>query len=145
MNNKGQLLLEVIIALVVMSMVAAGLIRVSTEAVKDARFAGEQSKAKSLAQKKISEIIDYENKSPEDFWGGAYTPPGFVNPEYSAEGYCLLTQVAQASLPTDTPDYENAKMAQINVLVFWEEEGVGSQCNEKDFNHSLNFDTYVTN
>ena len=142
--QEGQSLIEVIIALAIASLVAVGLVRATTVSIKGSRYSIDQSKVTARAQKKIADIIDYKNSHPTEFWGGSYHPPD----EYvDSEGYCLHSAITDVSgnLPTTTPDHANAKMAQINVKVFWDEKGTGTQCAGKDYNHSLSFDTYVTN
>lgn len=144
----GQSLWEVVIALAIASLVAIGLIRVASTSIKGTRFSGEQSRMTAIAQKKITEIIDYKNKKYTLFWSGQYFPAGFVNPEYNAEGYCLFATVSDVSsvLPTETPNYSQAKMVKIDVKIFWDEKiGDGTQCANKNYSHVLNFGTYVTN
>lgn len=144
-SNDGQGLWEVIIALAIAGLVAIGLVRATSTSIKSSRFSADQSQLTALAQQKIALIVDHKNKNYNSFWGGQYFPDGFVNPDSTTEGSCLLTTVTPGQLPTTTPDYAEAKMVQINVKVFWDEKGAGAQCNGLDFNHSLNFDTYVTN
>jgi len=142
-SQKGQSLIEIIVALALASLVAVGLVRVTTTSIKGSRYSSNQSKITALAQKKIAEIIDYKNANPGQFWGWTYTLP---DEEVTSEGYCLdsnITNVSDQLHPTP-PDPE-AKMALINVKVFWDEKGAGIQCASKNYNHSLNFDTYVTN
>ena len=144
-SNDGQGLWEVIIALAIAGLVAVGLVRATSTSIKSSRFSADQSQLTALAQQKIAQIVDHKNKNYNSFWGGQYFPAGFVNPDSSTEGSCLLITVTPGELPTTTPGYAEAKMVQINVKVFWDEKGSGTQCNSLDFNHSLNFDTYVTN
>lgn len=146
-NSKGQSLWEVVIALGLASIVAVGLVKVSTTSVKSSRYSADQSAITALAQKKIAQIVEHKNKNPNLFWAGQYYPTGFVNPDFGTTGYCLLTRVSDSSsdLPTAPPGLPVAKMFLINVKVYWDEIGLGTQCNNKNFIHVLNFDTYVTN
>jgi len=146
-ESPGQSLIEVIIALAVAGLLAVGLVKVGTTAVKSSRFSKEQTQMTNLAQEKIAAIINYKNKDPQNFWTVSYYPAGFDNPDYQSDkGCCLLTTITPVSLPTETPDFANSRMVQINVKIFWEKKaGLGTQCNSLDFSHSLNFDTYVTN
>ena len=151
-SNDGQGLWEVIIALAIAGLVAVGLVRATSTSIKSSRFSADQSQLTALAQQKIASIVDYKNKNYQTFWSGSsYFPdglPGNTRQEPSAAGdYCLFTIITDVSgqLLTTTPGYTEAKMVQINVKVFWDEKGAGAQCNGLDFNHSLNFDTYVTN
>jgi len=114
---------------------------VTTTSIKGSRYSSDQSKITALAQKKIAEIIDYKNAHPIGFW--TYIP---LEEYIASDGYCLhpaITDVSDQLHPTP-PDPE-AKMALINVKVFWDEKEAGNQCASKNYNHSLNFDTYVTN
>lgn len=145
-KGNGQSLMEVIIALAVASLVAVGLVRVGATAVKSGRFSRDQSRMVNFAQGKIATIVDYKNTNPDAFWTVSYYPPNFDTVDYNeAEGYCVMTSVTPVVLPPETPNFAEAKMVQINVKIFWDEKGAGTQCDGKDFNHSLNFDTYVTN
>jgi len=140
-SQKGQSLIEIIVALALANLVAVGLVRVTTTSIKGSRYSSDQSKITALAQKKIAEIIDYKNAHPIGFW--TYIP---LEEYIASDGYCLhpaITDVSDQLHPTP-PDPE-AKMALINVKVFWDEKEAGNQCASKNYNHSLNFDTYVTN
>jgi len=143
-SEKGQSLIEIIVALALASLVAVGLVRVTTTSIKGSRYSSDQSRMTALAQKQIAEIIDYKNAHPDVFWDWGYNP---LDEENASEGYCLDPSVTNVSslLPTETPDYANAEMAKITVKVFWDEKGAGIQCASKNYNYSLNFDTYVTN
>jgi len=126
------------------SLVAVGLVRVTTTSIKGSRYSSDQSKITALAQKKIATIVDHESKDTT-FWDGGvkYYPAGFNQQDYNSEGYCLYTTVSDATTTLGLP--APAKMAKINVKVFWDEKGGGTQCASKNYNYSLNFDTYVTN
>ena len=141
-SEKGQSLIEIIVALALASLVAVGLVRVTTTSIKSSRYSSDQSRMTALAQKKIAEIIDYKNAHPTGFW--TYIP---LEEYVALEGYCLhpsITDVSDQLHPT--PPDPDAKMALINVKVFWDEKaGVGTQCANKNYNYSLSFDTYVTN
>ena len=147
-SEKGQSLIEIIVALALASLVAVGLVRVTTTSIKGSRYSSDQSKITALAQKQIAKIVDHENQSTS-FWNGgaSYYPAGFDQQDYNSEGYCLYTTVTDVSdqLHPTPPDPE-AKMAKISVKAFWDEKaGVGTQCFSKNYNYSLSFDTYVTN
>lgn len=145
MNQKGQSLWEVIIALAIVGLVITGLAKAITMAVKGSRFSASQSSATVMTQKKIAELIDKKNKDWISFW--AMTSLG-ISTDTSNEGYCLLTLVTDVTadnLPTETPNWTSAKMAKISVDVFWDEKGSGNDCNSKSYSHKLHFDTYATN
>lgn len=142
-RESGQSLVEIIVALALASLVALGLVKITTTSVKGSRYSSDQSKMTALAQKQIAKIVDHENQDTR-FWEGGthYYPAGFPQEEYSTDGYCLHTTVTDetAQLVPAT-----GKMAKINVKVFWDEKGVGTQCWGLNYTYSLSFDTYVTN
>lgn len=145
-SEKGQSLIEIIVALALASLVALGLVKITTTSVKGSRYSSDQSKMTALAQKKVAVIVDYENQSTT-FWNGgtSYYPAGFSRQDYSTDGYCLYTTVTDVTASQGL--LAPSKMAQINVKVFWDEKtGSGTaQCDGRWFTYSLNFDTYVTN
>lgn len=152
-KQNGQSLWEVLIALMLASLVALGLVRVSTTSVKSSSFSSEQSRMTAYAQQRMSEIVDFKNKNQDLFWDGTqYFPsPGPVGENIwrelnDTEHYCTISTVSDANslIPTEAPDYVNAKMKVINVKIFWE-EGSGTDCDGKEYVHNLSFDTYVTN
>lgn len=143
--EKGQSLLEIIVALALASLVAVGLVRATTTSIKGSRYSADQSRMTALAQKQIARIIDHKNEN-RSFWNGgaSYYPSGFNRQDYNSEGYCLYTTVTDATSELGLPD-PDAKMAKINVKAFWDEKGGGTQCASRSYNYSLSFDTYVTN
>lgn len=71
MRNKGQLLLEVLIALTILGVVAVTVVRVSTRSVKSSRVAGNRKEALGFAKQKLQEV---ENEKTNDvilFFAGA--------------------------------------------------------------------------
>lgn len=154
--NQGQSLFEIIIALTIVSLVAIGLVKASSFSVKNVRFSVDQNKLTSLAKKRIAQIIDQKNTDPVSFWNGTqYFPKqnfpcltgSFCTEENIDEGYCLTIAVSDTSaqIPTGTPNYLSAKMATIEVNVFWEQGADGKDCGENSYRHRLNFKTNVTN
>jgi len=61
-SEKGQSLIEIIVALALASLVAVGLVRVTTVSIKGSRYSSDQSKITALAQRQIARIVDHENK-----------------------------------------------------------------------------------
>ena len=144
-RQSGQSLWEVVIALAVVALVTTGLIRVITMAIKGARFSSNQSQATALAQKKIADLIDLKNTNFDLFWEmtSAGVQTDAVNPNF-----CLLTTISDVTLtalPTQSPNWDSAKMAKTSVTVFWDEKGAGSECDSRNFSHKLYFETYATN
>ncbi|HUW24053.1 MAG TPA: hypothetical protein VMW04_00325 [Patescibacteria group bacterium] len=149
-NSAGQSLWEVIIALSIAGLIALGLVRATGSSVKSTRFSSDQSRLTALAQEKIAQIIDYKNKNYKKFWETEYLtlPPDISGTEHNEEeDYCILTRLLEDSnnLPTETPNWGQAKMVKISVDVFWESKSSNPECREADFNHKLKFETTVTN
>lgn len=144
-SEKGQSLIEIIVALALASLVAVGLVRVTTTSIKGSRYSSDQSKITALAQRQIAKIVDHENQDTS-FWNGGinYYPAGFLQEDDSTEGYCLHTTVSDETAQLGGIP-ATGKMAKINVKVFWDEKEAGTQCADKNYNYSLSFDTYVTN
>jgi type II secretory pathway pseudopilin PulG len=149
-KQKGQSLWEIIIALAIASLVAVGLIRSSSTAIRTTRFSGDQTEATALAQKKISTIIDAKNTNPSGFWNIVASPGDnrpYETDDISNPGYCLKSSLFNDydSLSSSIPNYDEAKFVKISVDIYWEETGSGTQCGAKDYNHVLNFVTHVSN
>ncbi len=149
-KNRGQSLWEVIIALGIAGLVALGLVRATSSSVKSTRFAADQSRLSALAQKRLAEVIEYKNRKGPDFWGVGFPlqpgQMGILGQELPVdEDYCLFTKITNATgdLPASAP--AGSLMARIEVTVFWESQGEGSDCSETKFNHKLIFSTNVTN
>jgi len=134
---------EVLIALMVVSLVILGLVKATTASVKNVGYAKDQNQAVAMAQKKIAEVIETRNQSANFF-----TPlPSFPD-SISADGkFCLKTVVTNVSgeLPTTTPDFVNARMAKISVDVFWDDVGGGTDCGSRKYFFKQHFETNVTN
>lgn len=144
MKQSGQSLWEVILALFIASLVAVGLVKMTSFAVKDTRFSKEQSQATGLGQKKVNEYVNLRNQDMSSFF--AAVP--LYSTDTASDGFCLfssLTDVSAIVLPTTTPDYLAARTVKISVDVFWGEKSAGSDCDNKSFDHKLHFETYVTN
>lgn len=139
-GENGQSLLEVLIALAVASLVVLGLVRAGSYAIKNTRFSKDQVLASSLAQEKIAELINERNLDKEAFFSSIPS-----STEVTEDDFCFLIKKIFSSLPTETPNYSEAKMCHITVDVYWDEKGAGTQCNSKNYFHNLHFDTYVTN
>ena len=139
--NKGQSLVEVLVALMIVSLVALGLTKATISSVRNTGFSKDQSQTAVLAQKKISEIVNQKNQGPSAFFSSLPSPT-----EETQAPFCLKTSVTAASLPTDTPNYSQAQMAKISVDVYWGEKDSGTaNCNGKVYGNTKHFETNVTN
>jgi len=136
-KNHGQSLIEILAALGIVALVILGIVKATTVSVKNANYSQGQTKAVSLAQKKISEIIDAKNRSPGTFFNSLSS----YNSDETVEQFCLKTTLT--NIPTTTPP--GAKMAKIQVIVYWGENGAGTQCNGKQYFHNYQVETNVTN
>ena len=151
---KGQSLWEVIVALGIVSLIAVGLIKITGYSVKHARFSTDQSKLTALAQERITQIIEGKNTDPKRFWDeNQYFPSGdfpctagsVCTEENETEDYCLVIRVSDSSseIPTTAPNFAAARMATIEVNVYWE-KGSGTDCGAYQYRHTLNFKTTVS-
>lgn len=152
MSTEGQSLWEVIIALSIAGLIALGLARMTASSLKSARFSQDQSFAETLAQKKITQIIGEKNADPTTFWQNVAVcaiPSGCEHSEEQSEDqdHCIVARIkdASASLPTTTPNYSEAKMAQIIVDVLWNRKGSEIECIVANYEHASHYETYVTN
>lgn len=145
-SQKGQSLWEVIIALAIASLVAVGLIRSTSTAVKTTRFSGDQTEATALAQKTMSGIVDSRHTNPSGFWTDVQNERIYTD-KIESSVYCIKSRLNDVSsdIPASAPNPASAKMAKISVDVYWEEIGSGTQCLSKDYRYVLNFVTYVSN
>lgn len=140
-KNKGQSLIEVLVAITIASLVAIALVRATGTSIKNSTYSRDQSAATDLAQQKINTIIDYKNQNPTTFF---LNYPSF--PSYSdvvSSGFCLKTAIT--AVPITNPDDPNAKMAKIVETVFWEDIGGGSDCNARSYKYKASFETNITN
>ena len=131
-TNNGQSLIEVLAALGIVALVILGIVKATTVSVKNANYSQSQTKAVSLAQKKISEIINLKNTSPQSFFESL--PPTTQEPVNGGE-YCVKTEVSSIDGQTAT----------IKVYVYWSENGAGSDCSSKKYFHKYYVETNVTN
>jgi len=147
--------MEIIVALVIVGLIALGLVRVSTVSVKSSRFSNDQSKATTIAQAKLAQMVNMRNNEADSFWDLRYS--GTAS-ETTEDGYCLLTTIVDKStdptglpIPTESPLYNKALLALVKVDIFWGEKQAGVVCsNDKEeavanYEHTLHFETYVSN
>lgn len=145
--SKGQSLWEVIIALAISSLIALGLVRVTTTSVKTSQYSSDQSQATALAQKKINDLIVTE-ETDSAFWtkflNAPVTGTTLLPDDILTVPYCARTKLYNVTSTLSSVD-PDAVMGRISVEIFWDENGDGTDCNDKTFNHSLKLETYVTN
>src|SRR3990167_964680 len=121
MRNKGQLLLEVLIALTILGMVAVTVVRVSTRSVKSSRVAGNRKEALGFAKQKLQEV---ENEKTNDvllFFTGA---DGTTNCGPLGDGGMYDCEIVYAfNSPPDSNSVE------VKVTIYWrsEERRVGKE------------------
>jgi len=151
-RNKGQSLWEVVIALAISSLVALGLVRLTSSSIKTTRFSSDQSRMRLLMESKRSEIINEANENPVSFWSNGYlTLEGEVYNE--TDDYCIKTDIVDVSgddhiLPTTTPNYSSARILSIAIDIFWGSGSRGNnnlECSDVYFAHTLRFETYLSN
>ncbi|PIV00762.1 hypothetical protein COS55_03045 [Candidatus Shapirobacteria bacterium CG03_land_8_20_14_0_80_40_19] len=130
-KNNGQSLIEVLAALAIVALVILGIVKATTVSVKNANYSQGQTKAVSLAQEKITDVIVLKNAGPQSFFASPPTPT-----QELVEGgeYCIKTVVSS-----------DGQTATIEVYVYWGENGVGSDCSGKQYFHNYHVETNVTN
>jgi len=139
--NKGQSLVEIMIALSIVAIGALALSKAVTTSIKSSRFSEEQNFANSLAQKKIADYINQKNTDPITFFTllpiNSYTLD-------STGLYCLFSEVSVSS----DPEVPAGTMALISVDVYWNWKSSSSiNCSAPDissFEHTIKQQTYVT-
>lgn len=152
-RNKGQSLFEIIVALSIVSLIAAGLVKASGFSVRNIRFSVDQSSLTALAQKRIAQIVEQKNLNPTSFWEGNYFPlddfpcSGGSTCIEKDEDYCLKIKILDSTedislMPSIDPA---AKMVTIVVDAYWGEDKSGTDCGEFDYHSHISFKTNVTN
>lgn len=141
-KNHGQSLIEVLVALAIVAMVILGIVKASTFSVSNSLYSQDQSTASNLAQKKTAEIIALKNSFPLTFFDSLPFYPDDLSDD---ERFCLKTTLTSADdeIPSGSP--AGSRMAKIEVVVFWGEEGEGSDCDEKQYRYQFNLETKTTN
>ena len=141
-KNNGQSLIEVLVSLAIVAMVILGIVKASTFSVSNSLYSQDQSTASNLAQKKTSEIIALKNSFPLTFFDPLPPYPD----DLSDDGrFCTKTTLTSADdeIQDDWP--VGSRMAKIEVIVFWGEEGDGFDCAEKQYRYQFNLETKTTN
>jgi type II secretion system protein I len=126
--NKGQSLIEILVALGIASLVLLGIVKASTVSVKNANYSQDQTMATSLAQKKMAEIIRLKNSDPASFFVSGQT-----SAQEQIENYCRKTIVNS-----------DGSTATILIDVYWGEEGDGSDCDLKKYLYKYHLESNVT-
>lgn len=67
-NQKGQTLVEVVLAIAVASLVLIALTRATTVALRNAQFAKNQALATQYAQEGMELLRKCRDQNPDDFW-----------------------------------------------------------------------------
>lgn len=147
--EKGQSLWEIVIALSIAGIIALGLIKLTTSAVRNSGFSRDQGQVTNLAKKRIAEVITYKNTNPNEFWANFPFLPPSIPASQLIDGFCLLTELSEPGagegLPSSTPNWAQARMAKITVDVLWEQAGSSGSCLESNYKNKLHFETFVTN
>jgi len=137
--KKGQSLIEVLVAISIASLVALGLVRATGASISNSGYSRDQSSANDLAQKKIAEKVDLKNQDPEAFFSSLPT-----SAEETLDDFCVKTRVTSVAINPVVPD-PAAKMAKVTVDVYWNATVDGTDCDGKDYKHTINIETNITN
>lgn len=136
--NKGQSLWEVLVALMIVIIVLAGVIKATVGSVRNINFSKEESKARDLGQMKMAEIVKLAGSEP-GFWTG------------SAAYYVGLdkTEVVNNNLNCYRIFISSSEndVALIRVVIYWEQSSAGSgdRCSDYYYSKNLEFNTKVRN
>lgn len=150
-SAKGFSLIEVLIALSLLSLVVLGIVKVITTSVSNLSFSGSQGRATALAQKEIGKVIDERNSDPTAFFQ-TQPEPSF----YESSIYCVKKTITEENsklttlIPTDSPRYLTSKMFLITIEVFWDWKSsdtvrCGNDADILNYKHNIKMDTYLTN
>ena len=151
-KNRGQSIIEVIVALAITGLIAIGIVKVTSTSVKSSRYSTDETKATQIAEKIIAENRNESESDPDNFWLRVNTGIGIIPADIDSQ-FCPLVVLLnnKSDLPTDMPDFANANMAQITVYVFWDLKDSGSaSCSSlgngnANYSHKIQLDSYVTN
>ncbi len=112
MNNSGQSLVEVLIALAMTVLLLTALVIATTQSIKNSRFARTQAQATHLAQIEVEKL---RNIRDEQGWK-AFLGSGGTETLPKTDG----TTFTRTSAINEVPD-EN--YADVIVTVYWEDRG----------------------
>lgn len=86
-SNKGQTLVEIVVAIGVMGLILTSMVMVATIGIKTSRVAKERVEARHLMENRLEEVRRSRDTNPETFFGtGTYSDAPVLmgsNPEYS--------------------------------------------------------------
>ena len=148
-KQRGESLFEVIIALAIVGITAAGIVKISSTSVKNARYANEQTGAVALGEKKIAELKARSVNEYQTFWADLSLSSGIDGQ------YCYLVSKVDLSsdpmnyLPTESPNYASAGLIKGVVTIFWDAKGTVLACNtfangKLNYNRFIELSTLVT-
>lgn len=106
MREKGQTLVEVVVALGVAILVITALVAATTTAVRNAQFAKNQSLATKYAQEGMEKARTLRDQNPTSFWNKSGS---------ESEAIGIFTRV------TTYNELENDKKMEVKVTVSWTE------------------------
>lgn len=111
--RKGQMLLEVVLALAIVTIVMVALVQLSTRSIKNSDFSRSQAEATSYASGAM-EVIRVERNNLG--WEAWYNSLPASNSEDLGNGYTRTTDYAK---PVGSPE-----RVTIKVMVTWDQGGV---------------------
>ncbi len=151
--EKGQVMWEILIGLMVIALLIGGLLKASMGSVKNTSFSREESEANNWAKEKMSETTKYLEENVH-CWSGRENCLYYLGYDSYSEDpdkkMCLKVTIEdkKGELPTVVPNYEKAELALVTVEVYW---GIASgtgykSCGyeENKYAHSMKFNTYVS-
>ena len=104
-SNKGQTLVEVVLAVAVASLVLIGLTRATIVALRNAQFAKNQALATQYAQEGMESLRKCRDQTPNDFWSQNCSLPSLGG------GF---------NRTVDWSEIETGKKMEVTVTVSWD-------------------------
>ncbi len=108
-GNKGQLLLEVLIALTILGVVAVAVVKISTRSLKSSRITGDRKEALDLAKQVLVDVEKEKENDITAFFLRTDLEDDCSNAEYT----CTTVYV-----------FDGTDKVSVNVLVEWTESSV---------------------
>jgi len=118
-KDRGQFLLEVLIAVTLVMLVLVAAVRVSTHSVKNVRVAGDQLEATKLAEERLAEIIENKERTIETFFDQEFVsydcgPLGEMN-EYDCQVYYTGLSEDGVEVTVEVSWYEGESILEVSV------------------------------
>lgn len=144
-------MVEVLIALSILSLAVVGIVKLITVSVSSLNYSGSYGRATALAQKEIGRITDLRNTSPNTFFQTYPVTEYFpLDSVYCLKSVRNISDKLNTLIPTDSPRFLSSKMFLITVEVYWGWKSPDNiscviDTNLQNFQHSIKVGTYLAN